>query len=93
MHPTLFDYWWRSESARVNESARVKQRIEMAAAVQGARLETARGRSTWAVRVPAKLGSRLRGAEQVSAGVLHFGQPAPRRLSLSVIATSWGKRG
>jgi len=87
MRPTLFEHWWR------NESARVQQRAEMAAVVEETRLKRDRELSSWAVRVSTKLGSGLRRARRVSAGVLDFGQRVPRRLSLPVAATISGKRG
>jgi len=87
MHPTLFERWWR------NESARVQQRAEMAAVIEETRRKRDRERSSWAVRVSTKLGSGLRRAGRVSAGVLDFGQRVPRRLSLPVAATIPGKRG
>lgn len=54
MHPMLFEYWWR------NESARVQRRAEMAAAVREARLGSAPGRSSRAVRVGGTVGSGWR---------------------------------
>jgi hypothetical protein len=83
MHPMLFEYC---------ESARVQQRAEMAA-VREAKLGEAGWGPGRAVRVPAKLGSGLRRAGRVSAGVLAFGQRVPRRLSLPVAATISGQRG
>jgi hypothetical protein len=84
MHPMLFEY---------RESARVQQRAEMATAVREAKLGEAGWGPVRAVRVPAKLGSGLRRARRVSAGVLAFGQRVPRRLSLPVAATISGRRG
>jgi len=81
MHPMLFEYC---------ESARVQQRAEIAAVREAKLGGWGPGR---AVRVPAKLGSGLRRAGRVSAGVLAFGQRVPRRLSLPVAATISGKRG
>jgi hypothetical protein len=55
MHPMLFEYWWRDESARI------QQRAEMAAVLKEA-IFGARTSSSRAARLSATLGSGWRRA-------------------------------
>ena len=66
MHPTLFEYWWRDESARVQQQA------EMTVAVKNARLERVCERSSWAVQMWGTVGSGRRLERRNTTRVLTF---------------------
>jgi hypothetical protein len=88
MHPTLFEYWSRIESALV------QQRAEMAAAAKEARLDSARGRSSRSVRMWGTVGSGWRRVRRSPARALAFGEPDAGRLRSPIaVAALFGKEG
>ena len=87
MHPMLFESWWR------NESARVQERAEMAAAVMGAKPGKDGGR--WS-RAGRRLGTVRSGRRtgRIQADALTFGPRVAGHLSPPVTTTAtYGKRG
>jgi hypothetical protein len=88
MHPVLFEYWWR------NESARVEQRAKTAPAVREATLGEASWRSSRALRMLGTVRSGWRRAGLVPAGALAYGQRVGgHRSPPATAATLSGKRG
>ncbi|MHB2024109.1 MAG: hypothetical protein ACYCO3_12370 [Mycobacteriales bacterium] len=87
MHPVLCEYWWRDESARI------EQRAKMAPAVREATVGEASWRSSRAVRVLATVKSGWRRAGLIPGGALAYGQRVGGHWSRPATAAISGKRG